>query len=251
MIDKLSGEFQRRYEPNYHWQHAVSATLNLPGLRGCWPMSSFNEAGNAYDVGGQNRILTRNGSPTYSYDNLVPYIDCNGTTDYLARADEAGLDIIGTEAYVNPTERGLTLGGWINYDVTNNQRPFMAKFGALIGDRAYMIDVNNGTARFLLGTGAALTIYLGSTVTADEWTYFVGRWIPSNNADIFINDTKTTNASVIAALGNSTSDLRIGADSDNPNFSDARISICFLCTMQLSDAIILSHFHQTRAAYGV
>ena len=229
----------------------ISPFLALPGLRGFWGMAAFGSAGQAFDQSGNARTLTRNGSPAYTYENLVSYIDLNGTTDYLSRADEAGIDIIGTETIVVAATRGLTLGGWVYYDVVSGTRPFMAKFGAVVGDRAYMIDVSAGASRMILGTGAAITIYAGSAVAAAEWTFFVGRWFPSTTADIFVNGTKTPNASVIAALGNSTSQLRIGADSDNPNFMDGRVSRAFLCVEALSDAIISSLFESTKAAYRI
>ena len=90
----------------------ISPFLALPGLVGFWPMSSVQRStGNAYDLSGQTRTLTYNGNPTYNINNdFAPYIRLDGTGDFLSRADETDLDILGTETIYASTVRGLTLG---------------------------------------------------------------------------------------------------------------------------------------------
>ncbi|NJO31403.1 MAG: hypothetical protein HC874_30490 [Richelia sp. SL_2_1] len=75
-------------------------------------MSSVQRStGNVYDLSGQGRTLTYNGNPTFNYTGLVPYVSLDGTGDFLSRADETDLDILGTETIYNSAVRGLTLGG--------------------------------------------------------------------------------------------------------------------------------------------
>jgi len=113
----------------------ISPLLALPGLRGFWPMSSFNEAGNAYDMSEQGRVMTYNGNPLYNYDGVVPYVALDGIGDFLSRADEAGLDIIGTETYVDGAVHGLTLGGWFYFDnALGSNEKLIAKWDTTAGN---------------------------------------------------------------------------------------------------------------------
>ena len=53
VVTWLASIFQRRYEPNFAWKSACSAHQALPGLRGFWPMSGYDDTGRATDLSGQ------------------------------------------------------------------------------------------------------------------------------------------------------------------------------------------------------
>ena len=249
-------EIQRR---NQHaWSHACSTFLALPGLRGFWPMSAFSATGAAYDQSGNGRTLTYNGNPTYNYDGLAPYIDLDRTVpDYLSRADEAGLDILGTEAYV--AVPGLTLGGWFYFDDVTNDQFLIGKYGGA-GSRAYRLilfgSVANDPIRFYISTdGVANTEFVsldGGTISA--WQFVVGRF---NDADageelkIWRNNITNTATTLVGSIFNAPSSFTIGANSAAGNPFDGRASMCFLCAAALSDNIIAALYAQTRALFGV
>lgn len=242
----------------------VGPFLLLPGLRGFWPMSAFESGGNAFDQSGNGRILTYNGNPTYNYDKLVPYINLDGTGDYLSRADEAGLDILGSESYVASAARGLTIGGWFWIDVLPgaNGAGYIAKWNdAGVNQRSYLIwhsTAANVIGFYIssLGTGATIFSIDSSIVPAiSQWYFIVGRFDPSTELAIWINGVKDTNAVAIpAAIFNSTASLTIGrweGGGAGVQYLDGRASLNFLCAAALSDDIIGELFSLSRGWFGV
>ncbi|MGD8500733.1 MAG: hypothetical protein PVJ86_08805 [Phycisphaerales bacterium] len=231
----------------------ISPFLALPGLRGFWPMSAFQSNGDCFDQSGNGRLLTYNGNPTYNYDDLVPYIDLDGTGDYLLRGDEAGLDITGLETYVAAAVRGLTAGGWFwidshaaestlisKYDVGGNQRTFSLHIAPAGNLRGYLS--NNGVAFETIAAGV---------ITTGEWFFAVFRFDPGNEKSLFLNNVETVQATAYASLHLGTADLLIGGIHGGTRLLDGRASLCFLCATLLSDGILSSLFQQTRPVFGV
>lgn len=232
----------------------ISPFLAIPGLVGYWPMSSVQRStGAAYDLSGQVRTLTYNGNPTYNiWNNLVPYIRLDGTGDFLSRADETDLDILGTEAIYASTVRGLTLGGWFLFDAIGIDAGLISKFGAA-GQRSYMLEQRSSdTVQLRISVdGTALIDVTSGTITTAQWYFIVGRFTPSTEQVIWLNGVKTINTtSIPASIFNSTSALQVGAFA-SANFVNGRAALCFLSANAVSDAIISSLFQQTRGAFGV
>jgi hypothetical protein len=238
------------------WKSACAAFLALPGLRGFWPMSSFNEAGNAYDLSGQGRTLTYNGNPTYNYDGLAPYIDLDGTGDYLSRADEAGLDILGTEAYVAAAAQGLTLGGWFWVDSQDDFDVVVSKWAGA-GARSYQLRMGpaaNAKTRFIISNDGTASVECGNppngTLTYGEWHFIVGRFIPSTEVAQYFDGVFYKNAaSIPASVFNSAAQFVVGGTSGGGHLMDGRASLVFLCAVSLSDAMIHALYHQTRGLF--
>lgn len=235
----------------------ASEFMGLPGLRGYWPMGSFDSSGNAIDQSGQNRSLTYNGNPTYNVVTTynAPYLDLDGTGDYLSRTDEAGLDIVGTESYVATAARGLTLGGWFYFDRLTADEHLSGKLGAS-GQFSYRLaKASVNIIKMTVSSNGTATTDADSsgTVTTATWYFLAGRFIPSTELAVFINTTKTVNTTSIpsAAFG-STAEFRIG--NDNGAFGqilDGRASNCFLCAEILSDALLTDLYNNTKAYYGL
>ena len=257
LVSLLETDFVGRNEPSYAWKSACSACLALPGLRGFWPMSSFNEAGNAYDLSGQGRIASYNGNPLYGYENLVQWINFDGVGDYLNRGTEAGLDILGTESYVTPAYRGLTLGGWFYVDqhVTGGDGDGLIAKITYINDYSYgLITDNTPNATFLISsTGAVGGVQsISETITYQSWYFIVGRFIPSTELKVWVNATQATLAvGVAASIFNSAADLEIGAYNTGANLTDGKASLVFLCATAVSDPIINALYQSTRGMFGV
>lgn len=230
--------------------------LGLPGLRGYWPMSAFDSSGNAIDQSGNGRTLTYTGNPTYNFTTQGgPYIDLDGTGDYFSRADEAGLDILGTEAYVATASRGLTLGGWFWFDATGTQA-MIAKYESS-SQMAFLLRLNTTTPTFYIsdtGSDTSLKSVASSvTVSTGAWYFVAARFDPSTELAIFVNGTKSTNTTTIfAAIFNSSALLRIGAVfTAGIQLIDGRAGMCFLCAMLLSDTAIDNIYQNTKSYYGL
>lgn len=261
IIDARSGDFQRRYEPNFAWKSAASVLLAIPGLRGAWTLGDFDENGDQYDPNGQGRTLSYQGNPTYNYDGLAPYLDLDGTGDYLNRADEAGLDILGTETSVAAACRGLTLGLWFNPDRLTAQEFLIGKATGVTATSSYWLefrgDVANDPVRFTVSDGAAVdTVDVASVVDAtSEWYFAAGRYDPGAEIKAYVGhggvlSTNTNLVGIPAALNNSGADFTIGSFSGGASYLDGQVSLAFLSGMYLSDTIVASIYQQIRALFG-
>jgi len=262
LIELLRGDYQARYEPNFAWKSAASVLRGLPGLRGAWTMGSFDENGDQFDISGQARTLTRQGSAVYGYDDLVPYVNFTpGTFDYLSRGDEAGLDILGTEGYVVGAVQGLTMGLWFQPDRLTAQEWLIAKGTGAAAVSSYWLmfrgDLANDPVRFAVSDGAANdTVDLNNAVTStSNWYFVAARYEPSTEIKVWVGSqgtlqSNTNVAGIPAALNNSGSALTIGANATPANYLDGRVSMAWLCCEYLSDAIVATIWEQTRAMFG-
>jgi len=254
MVDLLLADLQGRNEPQKSLAYTMSLIMALPGLRGFWPMSAVDSSGNAFDQSGNGRTLTYNGNPTYNYAGLVPYIDLDGTGDYLSRATEAGLDILGTESYIaNP---GLTMGGW--FQITSLPgSTFPAFMGKVSGasQRSYWLPYNSTTGEVLFvitNDGSTSVQVSGGNLSVGTWYFIAGRFEPSTELAIWINGTQSTNTtSIPASIFNSSSALEIGRNASSSAVVDGRASMCFLCASYLSDTIVSDIYQQSRVMFGV
>lgn len=259
LVENLRGEFS-----SLDHTHGVNLNifLSLSGSVGFWPMSSVQRStGNAYDLSGQGRTLTYNGNPTYNiYNDIVSYLDLDGTGDYLSRTDETDLDILGTETIYNSSVRGLTIGGWFynNANFAAGGTGLIGKYNFNAGSNgSYLLYGTTTTPTMLVTNGTTNTTRTSSvTVSTGEWWFGVGRYTPSSVLDIFVGKssglTKTTNStSIPASINNTTVPLEIGAFNVANNFYTGRVSLCFLCANALPDALISSIFQHTRKAFGI
>lgn len=251
MVSLLSPDFQARAEPNFAWEHAVSAFLAIPGLRGFWPMSSVDEGGNCFDLSGQGRTLSYNGNPAYGISGLSPVLTLDGVGDYLNRADEAGLDILGTETIYAAAYRGLTVGGWF-YPTAAADSGLISKWVAAGNQESYVLRKTAGnTCYFGITTDGSTVVAVNTTaITLNAWQFIVGRFDPSAELATFVNGVKATNvAGIPASIFNSNSALEIGRHNAANNYTGS-LAWCFLSGMAVSDAVIGQAYEQTRALFG-
>ena len=252
-VDLLKADFQHRNEPNFAWRAACSMFMVLPGLRGFWPMSAFDSGGDAYDQSGHNHHLGYNGNPTYNAYDLAPYIDLDGTGDYLDRADEVDLDIIGNETYVAAAIQGLTLGGWFWRD-TDQAQGLIGK--ALGGGGLFAYSLQNSAIanqiRFEIWDAGGVS-RTANAISAGTgiWEFLVGRFDPNGNeVSVFIDGTETAAAVPGATtIRNTGASLAVGNTAGN--VLDGRASLCFLCAAALPDVTIFSLYQQSRRLFYV
>ncbi len=260
LIEILEGDLLSRNDKINRWGNVISSFQNIPGLVGFWPMSSVQRStGNAFDLTSQGRTLTYNGNPTYNiYNDFMPYIDLDGTGDFLSRADETDLDISGTETIYNSSVRGLTIGSWVFPDALPGGGPTLGISGKWLSagnQRSYLMLFNSTDFPQVnvSSDGIAAIIQVSSVVaTINNWFFIVGRFTPSTNLDIFVNGTWTRNTtSIPASLFNSTASFELGAFNSGLLNLNGRIGFSFLSANTLSDALINALFQQSRVLFGV
>lgn len=254
--NRLRSDFDGLIKPEMS-HDLISPFLSLPGLVGFWPMSSVQRStGNAYDLSGQNRTLTYNGNPTYNiYGNKVAYLDLDGTGDYLSRADETDLDVLGSETIFASGVRGLTVGGWFWFNNKTNSYHLMSKNNATGNQRGFQLLYSQPlTAMQAVVSVDGInntTLTTGADITAQIWYFMVMKFEPSTRLSLTINGTKySTTSSIPASIFNNTASFIIGANGNISNLLQGRASLCFLCANAVPDEII-SSLYQTRGAFGV
>ncbi len=236
--------------------NVLASYLALPGLVGFWPMSSVQRStGNCYDLSGQGRTLTYNGNPAYTYYNgLVPYIDLDGTGDYLSRTDETDLDITGTESVFTSGVAGLTMGGWFWMDAIVNGDGLMSKDdSASVAGSAYTLQCAAGNSITFRAFGVSENNITSAALSTGVWYFLVGRFVPSVSVDLWVNLTKSSNTtSIVASLNNSASPFNIGnRTSGGASLLDGRVSLCFLCANALGDDLISYLYQTSRVLFDV
>lgn len=245
-----------QYQPRPTLAELYADFKGLPGLRGLWFPGSVDNAGTMYDQSGQGRTLTYNGNPTLNvYGGFIPYYDLDGTGDYFSRADEAGLDITGTETTIASAQRGLTLGGWMRFDGAGAaEENFLTKRSAGAGNLSYYLRrTSTGLMNFEISTdGTAVKNVSGASVGAGSWAFVVGRFTPSAALDIWVNGVKATNTtSIPASIFSGSGALNLGAYAGGSQVMTGDIALAFLCAALLSDTQIAHLFARTRKFFGV
>jgi hypothetical protein len=216
---------------------------SLPGLRGFWPMGAFDGSGNVADQSGGGLSLTYNGNPLHNYlDTGGPYLALDGTGDYLSRADEAALDIVGTESYVASAKRGLTLGGWYRFGSVGSTIRALTSKWIDPNERAYLLYLSAASElHFNLSSNGTNDndTYVAGARSANTWYFVAGRFTPGTNVEIFVNDeTVSALGSGPASIFNSSADFRIGALGDGTLPMTGDVALQFVCAEALSDTLI-------------
>lgn len=233
--------------------------LAVPMLRGFWPMTSVDEYGAALDLSGQGRVLYYNGNPTYNLlSEVTPYIDFDGTGDYLSRPAEFGLTVTGAETYVASTRRGFTVGGWFKPDaaIAATQGFITQQNGTIIGSAfdLYLSDIAGGSDGVFNVYSGPATIAQGRVdVTApDAWHFYVGVLdITAQNAYLYVDSEVNTNGTVITSMNPSLADFCIGGYSGGSMLLAGQAALCFCCAAALPAAMIAQLYSTSRGLFGV
>ncbi len=263
---QLMPKFQSRLEAQFAWKSAVSALMGLPALRAAWPMSAvgYQAPDQAQDITGGGNHLTDFNSANFGYDVLIPYVDFNGTTQYLSRASAVGnwATIEGDETFIVTAQQGLTFGGWFLIDTLDATAQFL--IGKETGggiNRAYSIQILGTTdfPRISVATGAAnhtATGTAGTTgaITTGAWNFIAGRYIPDAAAAelrIWVNNnSRAVDIGAVASINDVGADFTIGARDGPDLYMDGRASKCFLCACSAPNVTISQFYHQTRVMFG-
>lgn len=224
--------------------------LALPELRGLWAASSIDESGDVMDFSGQGHTLTNNGTtPRAVYNDVTPYFDFNGSTQYLNRTVEAGFNITGA----------LTLGGWFWADAL--PAAYRGVFGkwndVTVNQRSYALYVNGAGSETLFGVssdGTAATTASRSMISTGTWHFLAGRFTPSTEVALFVDGVKYVNVtSIPAAVFDSSAALQVPLITlgGSSAYLDGRAALFWLCADDLSDALIARLWQRGRGYFGV
>lgn len=249
LVSLLSADLQPRYEPNFSWGQVMGILL-VPQLRGFWPMSSVDDSRVVYDLGGQSRHLTNNNGATFALQGLAPYVDLNGTTQYLNRTDESGLDLLDD----------ITCGAWVYFDAAASAVEEIIGKEAGAAARSYRLARNAaGNALFSVSHDGTNWVNVNSsgvpatTIPAETWTFVWGRFLSNganSSVEVGINRTYWTQADASSAVFNSGADLTLGATGVPGAYMNGRITLAFLAAEYCPDAVLWNIYEQTRALFG-
>jgi hypothetical protein len=190
--------------------------------------------------------FTKVGSPVFSYQNLIPCVTLNGSSQYLTvdTSSDSRYNLTGA----------VTMGAWVRTDVFTTAQAIMGRWGS--SQQGYLLSiVNDDTVKFEVSASGSNTFSVLSTdlMTIDVWTFIVGRYTPSTELALWVNTTKTTNVtSIPASLHLSTAAFYLGFDVLTSRYFDGFMSLAFICGDALPDRTIELLYDQTKAMfYGI
>jgi len=260
-VISVRAEQDRRFEIPLSYGLYVKDLAALPMARGVWPLAAVESTGNTFDLSGNVRTLTYNGNPLYSVHNsFVPYLDLDGTGDSLSRADEAGLDILGTESYVATAQRGLTMYLWFWVDVIAANVGLIGKFTTTSNQRSYVIRINSAsnTLDFIVSSNGTAETTVSSTaaLTLGVWNFVAARYTPSTELALWHGSateyTKYTNTTAIpTSIFSSTARFEIGGMNTGALLLDGRVSAGALYAALHADGVVDYVFETGRGVFGV
>lgn len=204
------------------------------------------------DVSGAGRHLAISGA-LVNQEGLAPIASFDGINDYLYSASEPGRwDVTGAESFINAASRGLTLGGWFYLNAAGQNYALMTKGEGGDATTSYWLDISFGLPRFLVSGGIRLEGPSGVQVAASVWTWIVGRFTPSTEVALFVNQTKYVDTvGVPAALLDTAADFEIGSyNGGSGNFLAGKASLCFLCGSALGDGVVQALYQHTRVLFS-
>ncbi len=235
---------------------AVARRVALPATIGVWPMSSVQRStGQVYDVSGQARHLTYNGNPVFDFlPNGVPFIQLDGTGDYLSRSDETDLDVLGTESLIALTRRGLTTIDWVWFDALGSLEYFMSKSGG-VGQYAYWLRKNpTDNIQFQISVDGTNVTTIGGvgSYSNGAWHCVAGVFYPGVEMHLMVDGNWYSNTtSIPASIFNSNADFVLGGISGGSGLLTGRKGLSSLHFAALNDEIVERIFQWERALFGV
>lgn len=241
LIENLATAFPRRNDASFAWANAVSLLLNLPRIRGVWPMSSEDENHDQYDLSGQGRTMTSIGSaPTYTY-GLQPFVRFNGS-NYLQRATESGLEITGS----------LTLGCWIKFRDDPTTKHIMTKRDTGAANTAWILqtDGSDQINMSVASGGSYYAIQSNVALIEDVWYFVAGQYYPSTRVAVWLNENVWENVTTIpASINNVSYPFQIAGFNGANNLPTADIALAFLSQYFMSDAQVNAIYWLTRPLF--
>lgn len=256
IMEQVNSLFRRTYSHTWAWADVHAAWSMLTALRGFWPMSTVPASANALDHSHNGMNMTAINTPIFarSGNTLIPYL-CVASSgpSYQGRADGPLSRILGNEGYVSSTWQGMTLGGWFCFNnAYSSPETMISKWNVAGGQLSYILQRTAGNlATFGINNGGVVSVSSVTTLNTAGWNFIVGRFTPSLEVAIFIDEAKWTNAvGVPATIGNSTANFELGA-AQGTQVMTGGIALPFLCASALPDSTIYAMWHISRALFSL
>lgn len=262
-VDGLSSQFQRRWEPVYHWRSMCSMLLGTSGARALWPMSVVDYqrpectdiSGHGYDL--QSAAALGNVIfAAYSLSATPAAFFGGAANQYLSRADGGAAnwaDIRGNEAQIVGAQRGLVLGGWFFWTALPGAWQMLEGKDDTGANRQYSLWLTNANLlQFSVWAGPIVATSAATINTG--WNHCLGIYDqPSQTVFVVLNGVVTSGAAgaAPAALVDTNAPFTIGADGAGTNRFLGWASDCFLGAASLRQGFVKAGFHYTKAAFGV
>jgi hypothetical protein len=165
------------------------------------------------------------------------------SSNYLSRADEAGLSITGN----------LTVGGWFYFDAesTGQETGLISKWYETGNERAYVLYKNaSNELVFSVSDDGSVVFSItdgGFNYVESQWFYVIGRFTVSAELALFVNGMwyKTT---APASIFDCSEDFEIGRY-NRTNYLDGRVSQAFICAYSVPDTFICAMYSHAKALY--
>jgi len=247
MITALATAFPRDRDPSFQWPRVPGILQSIPSLRAAW----FG----GRDISGNGQTLTFGGNTVMDRHGLAPLVTFPGASgDSLSRADNAILDILGTETDVAAALRGLSMGCWVRIDALGTGDNYiLAKWeSATATTGSYRVFHNGSTISFSVTNGTTnYTASLASALVVGEWACVTGRFDPSTNVFLNVNAVAGTPAgSAPASLNDSTVDFRIGGRTSAADEINGAVAFPWLAAAFLPEFYHNAFFQHTRSLFG-
>lgn len=241
MSQDVAFEVGRLYGPIKAIADAITATQHgaidvLPGLAGYFLGGTRDGNGNLLPHGTLGSMQETGSCPS-GFDGKS-YCKIGDGVNYLFTASIFA-NIDGTETWIEANIRGLSFGCWVHaVSLPNSNNALLSKDGGAT-DRQYgAYETSGNTFNFYVSdTGADLTSAQVGGVQTGTWQFCAGRWIPSVEVAVFLENVKVVNTTAVpASLYSSTQNFEVGrffgADS---SVGDFRFRDLFVCAAALTD----------------
>ncbi len=213
--------------------------VRLPGLYAYFPGGIRDGIGSLRDHSGAGVSLTQIGTVPTGYDGNS-YIHLGDGTNYFSGS---GFGVItGTEAWIESSLRGLTIGGWFFIEETPGLFSGLISRDGAVTDYGYSLTwrSDDKPSFTVSSNGSALTTVMGGVASVGAWHFIVGRFSPSVEAAVFLDGVKAvTTVSVPASVNGSSQAFEVGRyRADGSRIIHARARDIFVCAAALSDELI-------------
>ena len=255
-VQQLASEFQKTDDSSFAHESLISSYLALPGLIAFYPMSVATLSGSVIDLGGNDLFLTNlNTVEILAQEKPVALFQ---TANFeVLYSNQASFDIRGNEAYIGSSYRGLTMGAWVYFNDTGQTHSIMGKWSTVAGNRSYLLHctASNKLRMLVCGDGTNFDfVEYPTSITAQKWHFIVGRFDPSTEVKIWVNDDSEIEvASIPATLHDGTASFTVGAEGTSPApfgaYMEGMVSMGFITATRLSDATIRRLYYRTRPAF--
>lgn len=229
---------------------AYPATASLPqsgSIVSRWLLDEVS--GNRADSVGTNTLTDNNTVASGTgYANATSGVDFvtaadfeKGNSEYLNRADNAGLSITGS----------LSMSFWWNPEtVAATSYALMGKWRADSNARSYLLNYGSTSKfEFILSSNGTATKELDSvtTPTISTWVWVTVVYTAGSRMEIFLNGVSdaSTTTTVPASIADTTHDFALGAffDSAWTEFADGKMQDAILWNVALTGAEVLSLYN--------